>query len=355
MKYILNILILFFAAMTFASTQQQQDGTELQDGGGGVFKDGRYMTYHSARIPIKSQPSSVAQIPGMKLLLERLAALPVLDEAKTRLLASVVPSAARQYHNVPAEVLNPKMRKSIVAQYAKIFKCDESEVVLFAITDPVKKTTALFPEFFKLKETEQAAILFHETLWVLGKSFTYQDVLDLEGAAQAYFENPQDEDAAYNFFYKISYTLDQGLKSFLSATLQFDSVHPAAELVPADGKIALQDLLGERWTNCILYVGVKCKDVLLPELILKSQQHPHSLFRRALIEFMTFPSTQIMATRLIGYLSGSKTKEAIEMVLNEGFYVDARLFGPSIISGQVSMPISRGRQGPVIAWAEFAY
>lgn len=348
MKLTMIILSALLSTTAFA-------GTELQDGGGGVFKDGRYMTYHTARIPIKNQPATIAQIPGMKLLIERLSAMPVLDAAKSKVLASVIPSGGREYHSVSAEALHPDMRKKINAEYAKIFHCDESEVVLFAVTDPKSKTTALFPEFFQLRETEQAAILFHETLWVLGKSFMYQEVLDLEGAAQEYFENPENEEAVYNFYYKLSKILDQGVKSFLLATLQFDRSHPATNLGGTDGKLLIQDLLGEKWLHCILFGGGKCNDLLLPELLKKSQQNPHSLFRRALVELMTLPDSIIMATKLIGYFGASLSQETIQLTLNEGFYLDANAFGPAMTSSLISFPILAGRKGPKIGLVEFSY
>ncbi|MBS1970726.1 MAG: hypothetical protein JSU04_10480 [Bdellovibrionales bacterium] len=348
MKFLATLLVLLLATHSFA-------GTELGDGGGGVFKDGRYMTYHSARIPIKTAPSTIAQIPGMSLLLQRMTSAPILDAAKTQILSAIIPSGNREYHAVPAESLNPELRQSITEQYAQIFHCDPSEVVLFAVTDPVSKTTALFPEFFKLTDTEQAAILFHETMWVLGKSFTYQDVLGLEGAAQAYFENPQNGDAFYNFFYKFSTTIDSGFKNFLIATLQFDRQNPATSLAKGDGKISLQELFGEKWLNCILFGDTKCKDILLPDLLQKSQQDPASLFRRALVEFAIRSKSQIMATRLIGYVGSDSSAPTVKLILQKGFYIDTNDLGLSIPGGLLEFPILVGKDGPKIAAVEFFY
>lgn len=350
MKFILNFLILFIALTAFA-------GTELQDGGGGVFKQGRYMTYYTARIPIKPAPASTLQIPGMSYLLEKLSALTVLDEAKTQLLRATLPSGVREYHIVPAEALSPEVRKSIVAEYAKIFHCPESDVALFAVTDPLRNTTALFPEFFKLTETEQAAILFHESLWVSGKILTYQEVLDLEAAAQAYFETPQDEDAFYNFHYKISNLFTPYLNNLLLATLYFDRANPAAKLASTaqDGKILLQDLMGEKWLSCMLFSSDLCRTILVPELLLKSQGDPHSLFRRALLEFAMKPNSQINATRLNGYFDSSQTPENIKIMMDTGFYVDMSQMALSLANTPLRFPVLKGRQGPVVAYLELFY
>lgn len=346
MKFLATLLVLLLTVHSFA-------GTELGDGGGGVFKDGRYMTYHSARIPIKSVPATIAQIPGMNMLLQRMMSAPILDVAKTQILSAIIPSGTREYHTVPAEALSPELRKSITEQYAKIFRCDPSEVVLFAVTDPQSKTTALFPEFFKLNETEQAAILFHETMWVLGNSFNYQQVLDLEGAAQAYFENPLNADAFYNFFYKFSSILDMGLKNFLVATLQFDRRNSTTSLIRADGKINLQDLFGERWLNCALFGGSKCQDILLPELLQKYQQDPQSLFRRALVELISRPKSQIISTRLFGYLGADRSTLRAKQGLQQGFYLDSNAMGLSAPGSLLSIPVVTGQEDMRIAFIDF--
>lgn len=347
MKFLAALLVLLLASNSFAT------GTELGDGGGGVFKDGRYMTYQSARIPIKSVPATMMQIPGMNLLLQRMSSAPILDVAKTQILSAIIPSGAREYHMVPAEALSPELRKSITAQYAKIFHCEQSEVVLFAVTDPVSKKTALFPEFFKLTETEQAAILFHETMWVLGKSFNYQEVLDLEGAAQAYFENPLNDDAFYNFFYKFSSILDFGLKNFLVATLQFDRQNATTSLVKADGKVNLQDLFGEKWLNCALFEGGKCQDILLPELVQKYQQDPRSLFRRALVEFASRSKSQLIVNRLFGYLGADRSTLRAKQGLQQGFYLDGNAMGLSIPGSLLEIPVVTGQEGLRIATIDF--
>jgi hypothetical protein len=226
-------------------------------------------------------------------------------------------------------------------------------VVLFAVTDPTSKTTALFPEFFKLTETEQAAVLFHETMWVLGNSFNYQEVLYLEGAAQAYFENPLNGEAFYNFFYKFSSILDMSLKNFLVATLQFDRQNSTTSLIKADGKINLQDLFGEKWLNCSLFGGSKCQDILLPELLQKYQQDPQSLFLRALVEYVSRPKSQIIVIRLFGYLGADRSSPRAKQGLQQGFYLDGNAIGLSIPGSLLEIPVVMGTENLRIAAIDF--
>lgn len=320
MKFIVLILSLMLGTQSFA-------GTELQDGGGGVQKQGRYMTFFSAKIPIAPVPEQASAIPGMNFLIQQLSTLPVLGEAKTALLKATFPSSARPYYKVPAESLNSDNRKAILAEYAKVLNCSTEDLVLFAATDPVTKTTVLFPEFYQLKEAEQAAILFHEVLWTLDKRFTYLDVMTLEANAQAYFEKPFDQNTFYNFFNGLSAFIPQGKRNLFVAVIAFDKANPANVLFSTNlGRPTLQDVFGDDWFQCVLWNNLNCGDNLLAALIQKSQQDPLSLFRRALVEYkMTDPFATVMGSGITGYFNNySNDQSGVGYLLRQGFFLDIK-------------------------------
>lgn len=187
-------------------------------------------------------PLTSEQIPGMQLLIKTVQAMPIHDEEKARLLTAVQPTSARPYYRADASFLDPDQREALIKKYAALLGIPESQVTLFAVTDPDPdlKRTVLFPEFFALKpETAQTALLFHESLWLFHPLF-YSEVVQAEAAIQVYLEHPDDPDTYFNFYhllsqfyyYNTSEPYSQLSRSFthvlLLASLQFDRSHGVA-------------------------------------------------------------------------------------------------------------------------------
>ncbi|UYL09673.1 hypothetical protein B9G69_003680 [Bdellovibrio sp. SKB1291214] len=180
MKTLSIVLIILFSLNVYAAK-------EVQNGGGGTKEGGNYQTFGSARITVNKEALAYASVPGLSLLNEKLLAMPVPDNVKADLAAAVIPSFARSYHQITEDKFDPQTRKELTLIYSQILHVPVDQVVIFAVTEPTTKRTMLLPEFFRLSEIEQAAVLFHEALWIVNQKATYQQIISIEQSAQAYF------------------------------------------------------------------------------------------------------------------------------------------------------------------------
>lgn len=179
------ILAVFLLAPVFSSA----DIRVIGNGGAGVEKNGVYMTFGSAGFFIDPQPQEV--IPSLDLVLSTIDDFGVLEDQKAWFKQAIVPMGARKYYNVLKEKLDPDTYRKLQEEYAKAMGQPPQSIVLFAITDVQTKTTYLLPEFYNLKEVEKAAILFHESVWILMPQSTYLDVIQAEVVFQKYIEAKQ--------------------------------------------------------------------------------------------------------------------------------------------------------------------
>ncbi|QDK37572.1 hypothetical protein DOE51_08230 [Bdellovibrio sp. NC01] len=194
----LSLLIILLASVSFA-------WTGVWNGGGGLLVDGAPVTVGSALEKPKDKLQA-AQIPGLALLVNSIHSLNLPEEAKSEVLRAINPSAVRSYYKVSDSVY-PDVREEMVTRYSRELGVSRDQVALFALTytenHPSQKgerSVFLFPHFFALKkESEQAAVLFHEALWQLKSFATYQEVIRCEALMQKYLENPKSREAYFNF------------------------------------------------------------------------------------------------------------------------------------------------------------
>ena len=106
-----------------------------------------------------------------------------------RLISAILPIGDRKYFAISDQDLSPEKRQQLIDAYAATMngQVPKNELVVYAVT--AENATYLLPEFYRLKETEQAAILFHEAEWILNPKLTYGNVIDGEMKFQAYVEN----------------------------------------------------------------------------------------------------------------------------------------------------------------------
>ena len=211
--------------------------------------------YSSA--PITQPPLQKDQIPGMNLLVKTIQAMPIHDDEKNKLLAAVLPSKERPYYRLGSDFLDPAERSALIKKYAELLGIPEAQVTLFAVTNPLFQRTVLFPEFYDLKsERSQAALLFHESLWLLGVT-DYNTIVQAEAALQNYLENPNDPEIYFNFYYQLSRFFSfsdvppyrriarSTVHVLVMAALQFDRTHgPAASSNSDKNIVALKTLVG---------------------------------------------------------------------------------------------------------------
>jgi hypothetical protein len=202
MKHILIVLSFLFSVNVFAAK-------EVQNGGGGTKQDGDYQTFGTARITVNKVPLAYAAVPGLSLLNEKLLALPVPENVKADLVAAVIPSFSRRYHQISEDKFDPETRRNLTKIYSELLKVPTSEVVIFAVTEPLTKRTMLLPEFFRLTEVEQAAVLLHEALWIVNKSATYEQIISIEQSAQTYFSERTCPENLIQLLYNLGRFVDE--------------------------------------------------------------------------------------------------------------------------------------------------
>ncbi len=202
MKSLICIFVLLFSINIFAAK-------EVQNGGGGTSQDGTYQTFGSARISVDKEPLKFLAVPGLSLLVDRILRMPIPDNVKGDLLASITPSFARTYHQITSQKFDPETRANLIEIYAKLLNVPPAKVVIFAVTEPRAKKTMLLPEFFRLSEVEQAAVLFHEALWIVNPKATYEQIVNIEQVAQDYFQGPNSKSYSLRMLYDLGVFIGQ--------------------------------------------------------------------------------------------------------------------------------------------------
>jgi hypothetical protein len=180
-------LILTIMMLASIQTYAGQDG-----GGGGVIKrDGMYLTFGSAGMKVKlSAPQGLQQIPSLDLLISVLDSTQggAPDSLQGKLIDAALPSDVRRYFRIDSSQLDSNVYANLIAEYAKLLngQIDPSNLDLAAIT--INRDTYLLPPFFQLKSAEQAAILFHESIWIVKPNVQYDELVNAEMVMQAHIE-----------------------------------------------------------------------------------------------------------------------------------------------------------------------
>jgi len=273
---------------------------DIGNAGGGLQDQGQYMTFYTAQIPVAKSPLTRDEVKGMNFLLQQISELQVSPNIKAQLNDLVLPSDHRNYFEGDENQISPEKRQEIILLYSQLMHVPPQEVVIYALTDPGTGNTFLMPEFAKLNNfTEQAAILFHESLWLSSiaqrsDQKDYANVIADEEIAQAYFEDQFDGKKYYAFYNMLaSFLSDQQLA--LKAAFNFDQHLPLPWAVKKNQKrILATEILNEKFLHCSLsnsYPGTKTPDVLAAcnkalfnDLIEVAEKNPESLFVKALID-----------------------------------------------------------------------
>jgi hypothetical protein len=292
MKISALILGLLMAVQVLAEPGRIRD---VGDGGGGLDRDGQIMTYYSAHIPIGPEALLPAEIPGMGELLQQYSKLALDQDAIAELSMLVYPTDERKYYRVDEKQISPDELQRVIREYTQLMKLPPGDVALFALTNPKTKDTLLLPDFFKLKTPqEQAALLFHESVWLSrSRDKSYNFVVSAEQVAQAFFENPA-EPKNYDRFYNVLAAVLGDRTLPLKAYMLYDqklNVPWSAGTPPK--RFLLKNFLSERFLNCFIrnippqeiYTETvyRCRNVVRNEMVLLSQKYPQSLFPRGTV------------------------------------------------------------------------
>lgn len=289
MKSFISVCVLLFSVNIFAAK-------EVQNGGGGTTQDGSYQTWGSARISVDKDPLGFYAVPGLSLLTDRLLRMPLPENVKGELLAAITPSLARNYHQISSDKFDPSAHANLVSIYAKLLNVSPENVVIFAVTEPKTKKTMLLPEFFRLTEIEQAAILFHEALWLVNSKATYEQIINIEQVTQAYLQEPTNRTHLLRVLYALGVFVNQPMLPLVPAMiLQYRPESILDEdwspvIIPMDDFFGGFDGLDQ--FLCKRRPAIKCLEpfpykIDLRDVIrVKAAQNPENLFYMAFSDYL---------------------------------------------------------------------
>lgn len=315
---------------------QGHDGS----GGGGLIKDGRYMTFHSAGLYTDPTSLRMDQIPGLTEVSDLLAATDLLGaKTKQAYLAALTPNPNRKYFKVKPSAFTNEVRARIMAEYKRVMPDITSEIALYAVTDTESRTTYLLPGFDHLNHIEKQAILFHEAYWIVNPKASYKNVINAEMAFQAYLENPNSMEqiidwvlvtggnsdlvkAAINIDLKnetlsdlyYSYEIEKQVtvtatpidnKKKKKSQPQIATTQVIQkEQVIIDGAISLNTLFGPEWSQC----NEDCNGYIASHVYQLSRKYPQSMFLKV---FYDNVSRQMEIDRRVQELP-SKDRKSLE-------------------------------------------
>lgn len=176
-------------------------GTEINNGGAGISINGKVATFYSAQMQVNPVPLKTSST--MTILTGLIKKLNIPNNATIELSENVIPSFDRTYYAVTEESIDPETLRTIKEEYSRVTKTSVENITIFALTDPQSKITLLLPDYFKLNENEQVAILFHESLWINKRVKNYENMLEIEKDTQIYSMYPHDCTPRYNLIKRI--------------------------------------------------------------------------------------------------------------------------------------------------------
>ncbi|MBS1971345.1 MAG: hypothetical protein JSU04_13640 [Bdellovibrionales bacterium] len=268
--------------------------SRVRNGGGGFYQDGQYLTFYSAKIQVRSTPMKLKEVPGLALLINKINQAPLNPQIKGSLLSLIYPSgSSRTYYQISEKDLTTSQHQDLIEEYRRLTGEPESNLVLFGMTND-KAETFLMPEFYKLNEIQQATILFHESLWNLQVEISYDQMVDMEMAAEAYFTNPYDQEAIFDFYDKLGRMLS--LKSpvpevllqagFYYTFMQHPPEHPQRQSLPISEVLYFDFLQCYQSRAGDAQNLPDCSKRLQATLMVAGTQRDLTLFERALLNVL---------------------------------------------------------------------
>jgi len=193
----LKLIIALLLASTCAASAFAGEGND-GSGGAGVFQDGQYQTFYSAGIFVEPVYLTEENFPEMVQLRNEILAMDLNPRLNGRIVELLVPSFERKFLKVKSSKFSRETYENIKNEYRSIFNDDRINIVIYAVTQPEKKTTFILPEFDRLTYTEKMVIVFHETLWVMYPKAQYGEIARLDVYLQNYLEK-KDAQSKFQF------------------------------------------------------------------------------------------------------------------------------------------------------------
>ena len=265
-------------------------------GGAGVETNGVYQTFYSAGILVN--PQAEEELPGAELYLGTISSLIENGPAAAKLIANALPTGRRVFYRILEKQMDDKVMPRLLEEYARVTKQPVEKLSIFAFTDLNKKATFLLPSFYKLTETEQAAIIFHESYWLMRPQADYAEVIGTEMAFQEYIEKGRQGFIAL----KLPRILEEltgertiAIKAALAADAKLGN---APTLVDPFKNVSISELFQDKkhceFTTSLfsdpIYLTANLNCSLtnndIQDVFLLSKKFPRSLFLKELIHFL---------------------------------------------------------------------
>lgn len=272
------LLALYLTVPTAHADAALADSGREGNGGGGVERDGRYMTFYSAGLytePFPAQDNE--EVPGLIDLLDFFEKFPHLsDEERLRFIGTSLPSANHSYYKAKEDRFDEATLRRLIAEFSRVTGQPIEEIRLFAITDTQSRNTFLLPSFYQLTRQEQMTILFHENYWILNPKANYQTVIAAEMAFQAVLAKPSKMNRVLELLKYIGEPADRML-----AIIRYDLQSEALKgLLGSGSTLPMVELLGEKFFACMEksnYLGEACLESIKLNVYRLTQKYPHSL------------------------------------------------------------------------------
>lgn len=234
------------------------EGSGGVKGGGGIVRNGEYLTFRSAGIDISVgiHPLDLKSIPGLAELLSDESTLNLSDQHKNDFFEASYPAGARKYFSIAS--ISPALRTSLIDAYYKAInqQAGLNELVPYAFT--IGKETYLLPEFFKLvgkngisDNQAKEVILFQEALWAIDSGKMTEDTategqITFEKFLIAHGDHSDFDEDLYHFLQKV-FIRDPSLSLIAAAKVDFKSGR-LQKFLGSDGALPVKTLLGNDWT-----------------------------------------------------------------------------------------------------------
>lgn len=307
MKAFLLLLILSLSTPLMAGPRV------VGNGGGGIKENGVYKTFYSAGLYVN--PEAEADIPGAELYTQTVLSLAGEGASTSQLLSSALPLGDRKFYKILEDKMDKTVMDRLLEEYARVVKQPTADLTIFAITDIGSKITYLLPSFYKLSETEQAAILFHEAYWILNPQADYAEVVAAESSFQQFVELKQSGKFDLRLPRLLGKLLNDPTLPLKSAFSEDAKNQKIQNIIDSNGNIEIRYLFANDPSLCqsTLYqkfmrwsilnkeqfesrVKINCSlsNVNLESMLILVRKYPESFFFKELMNFIVTGNTVIL-------------------------------------------------------------
>jgi len=166
------LIFSFFWIHILLCTVLARENNGVRNGAAGIKRKGLVLTFNEANIKLKLE--ALDEVLGIKKLDEVFDSIDLPTNYVATIKQAYKPSFNRKYYKIDSNELSEEEKSALIKEYEAIIEKPYSQKDLFAffaLTDTQTNETYLLPNFYSLKsQNAQAAILWHEALWVLSRN-----------------------------------------------------------------------------------------------------------------------------------------------------------------------------------------